>query len=239
MKRLITTPRPKAARVYFAEPVTSGGSDVAIKYCPKKTSLACSDEYDLGKEGKLNHPNVLHPLTHAETATDYITAWEWSSLGTVKSHIQKGERFSATTIRFIIRDVIDGLKYLHAQGYEHQDLHTDNVFLFLPTESQASSGVKYAAKIGDFDRIGVASEFNMTPMFLADECSVAQLIGIMLSGQLPKTDEDYVPGEPGCKLGESIHLPTGPMDILTNTCTMDDRKSLQWIRDHEWMKDVK
>jgi serine/threonine-protein kinase len=90
--------------------------------------------------GRLTHPNIVSVFDYGETADAAYIVMEFVDGPTLKSLLDKRERFPLDRIRRIMADVLAGLGYSHAHGVVHRDIKPGNVML-------ASDG---RAKIADF-----------------------------------------------------------------------------------------
>lgn len=117
------------ARVYLAEQ-RSLQRLVALK-------LLCADmagdpiaRRQLIGEGKsaarMSHPNLLAVFDIGEVGGLPYIATEYLARGTLRDRLD--ESFDAATVLRLMRDLAQGLKYLHEQGFLHRDLKPSNIF---------------------------------------------------------------------------------------------------------------
>ena len=113
----------------------------------------------------IHHPNIvgLHQVLHAPQKNSSYLIMELGDCGSLKKIVDsKSVDLSEKTIATILKQVVDGLSYLHSQGIVHQDIKPSNILMF-------STGV---AKIGDF---GIGHSFESaetvvgTPAYQAPE----------------------------------------------------------------------
>ena len=116
----------------------------AIKLGGRLGSSPAQLEREIRTMRKLSHPNIvkLHEvLRRTDTSTAYLIM-EYAEYGTLS-----GKVLSEDEIAAVLKQVIEGLQHLHAQGIVHQDLKPSNIMLF------ADGSVK----IGDF---GIGHSFQ-------------------------------------------------------------------------------
>ena len=90
--------------------------------------------------GRLTHPNIVGVFDYGETGDIAYIVMEYVDGPSVKSLVDKQERFAIADTMRIMKDLLDGLQFSHARGVVHRDIKPANVML-------TSDG---QAKIADF-----------------------------------------------------------------------------------------
>ncbi|ODV59173.1 kinase-like protein [Ascoidea rubescens DSM 1968] len=79
----------------------------------------------------LDHLNVVQYLGFEQVGNRYSLFLEYVAGGSVGSCIRMHGKFDEQMIRFLTKQVLDGLSYLHSLGILHRDLKADNLLLDL------------------------------------------------------------------------------------------------------------
>ncbi|EAY08243.1 CAMK family protein kinase [Trichomonas vaginalis G3] len=145
-------------RKYYAAKVFK----LAKTYPNAKTSLPLEREVRIMK--KIHHENIVNfrEVLFAPEKNAFYLIMEWGNCGSLQNLIDTKIKIAEKTIASIFRQLVNGLSYLHSQGFVHQDIKPSNVLLF-------SDGT---AKIGDF---GIGHSFQSaetvvgTPAYQAPE----------------------------------------------------------------------
>ncbi len=123
--------------------------------------------------GRLTHPNIVGVYDYGETAELAYIVMEFVDGDTLKSLLDRHERFALPDIGRIMRDVLAGLQYSHQRGVVHRDIKPANLML-------TSSG---QAKIADFGiaRIESSSLTQVgtvmgTPAYMSPEQFMGQVV---------------------------------------------------------------
>ncbi|GAM26943.1 hypothetical protein SAMD00019534_101180, partial [Acytostelium subglobosum LB1] len=182
------------------------GDFVAVKQInltkiPKDQLQGIMNEIDLLKN--LNHANIVKYLKYVKTKECLYIVLEYVENGSLSSIIKKFGKFPETLVSVYIRQVLEGLVYLHEQGVVHRDIKGANIL----TTKEGK------IKLADF---GVATKFDDmaaaavvgTPYWMAPEI-------IELNGASTKSDIWSV----GCTVIELLtgappYYDLGPMPAL-------------------------
>lgn len=184
------------------------GDFVAIKQVklsniPKDQLGGIMTEIDLLK--KLKHDNIVKYIGYSKTKDSLNIVLEYVENGSLQSIVSKFGRFPETLVRVYIKQVLEGLLYLHNQGVIHRDIKGANI---LTTK-------KGHVKLADFgvavDKLHAASDTSDvvgTPYWMAPEI-------IELAGASPQSDIWSV----GCTVielltGEPPYFDLAPMPAL-------------------------
>ena len=154
----------------------------------------------------LNHPNITKILEHFESEKYYLIIMEYINGGNLFSFVKKRRKLSEKTAKFLFRQIIQGIKYIHSKNIVHRDIKLENILI----------DVNNNIKICDFGIGKILDNKNKklhdqcgTPMYMAPEIllstkekgydafpvdlwSAGIALYIMLSGTLPFSihDED-------------------------------------------------
>ena len=80
---------------------------------------------------KLNHPNIvsLHEVIHVKDSGVVYIIEDYADCGNLASLVKSGVDFNPDQIRYIFKQVVEGVCYLHENGIVHQDLKPQNILL--------------------------------------------------------------------------------------------------------------
>lgn len=168
------------AQVYRAQ-VKSSGKEVAIKMIDKKTMKASRMtqrvEHEVKIHYQLKHPSILELYTFFEDKNYVYLVLELCHNGEMQQYLKGRPRPSLDEdeTRHYLKQVIDGMVYLHSYGILHRDLTLSN--LLLTKEMNV--------KIADF---GLATKLNIpdekhftmcgTPNFISPEIASRNAHGL-------------------------------------------------------------
>lgn len=79
----------------------------------------------------LDHPNITQYLGFEDVGDTYSLFLEYVAGGSVASCLSNYGRFDDKLIRYLTRQITDGLAYLHSEGILHRDLKAANLLLDL------------------------------------------------------------------------------------------------------------
>ncbi|KAL3080322.1 hypothetical protein niasHS_012427 [Heterodera schachtii] len=89
---------------------------------------------------QLDHPNTVR-MHHDFQESDYLfEVLDYAKKGDLHTYLERHGPLDETTCRAWMRQVIDGVSYLHEKGIVHRDLKPENILLFK----------RDVLKIGDF-----------------------------------------------------------------------------------------
>ena len=133
-------------------------------------------ETDLMK--KLNHPNITKILECFESEKYYLIIMEYINGGNLFSFVKKRRKLSEKTAKFLFRQIILGIKYIHSQNIVHRDIKLENILI----------DVNNNIKICDFG-IGKILDNNNNKLY--DQCGTPMYMApeILLSNK----DKGYYP----------------------------------------------
>lgn len=199
------------AKVRLGRCVLSGEAR-AIKTMKKSEAHAKLFGTEIAIIKRVKHPNIVQTFDVYETSTHIHIVMEYMEGGMLYDAIEDGVRFSECDIAQFMRELLDGIMYLHNHGIVHRDIKPENVLC-------TSQNTPLHVKIADFGLSSIASvagikENHMlmstiigTPEFIAPEIANRQeytekvdmwALGMLcyntICGQLPLDDtRDMIP----------------------------------------------
>ncbi len=123
--------------------------------------------------GRLSHPNIVAVYDYGETNDIAYIVMEFVDGPSLKSPLDKHERFALSDIQRIMDDLLAGLQFSHDRGVVHRDIKPANIML--TSEGQA--------KIADFgiariERSSMTQAGTMlgTPAYMSPEQFMGQVV---------------------------------------------------------------
>ena len=111
------------------------GRIVAIKSFNKKTLSKNNNEkkilYETNLMKQLNHPNITKILELFETEDYIFIIMEYINGGNLFSFIKKRRKLSEKTAKFLFKQIIEGIKYIHSKNIVHRDIKLENILIDL------------------------------------------------------------------------------------------------------------
>ena len=78
---------------------------------------------------RLNHPNIVSVYTVEHTDNCTMIVMENMAGGSLKSFLNKHTRLPYIIVRKYTTDMLEGLRYLHNEGFIHRDIKPGNALL--------------------------------------------------------------------------------------------------------------
>ncbi|CDF40084.1 Serine/threonine protein kinase [Chondrus crispus] len=103
------------------------GEPKAIKTMKKDEAYAKIFGTEVAIIKKVNHPNIVKTYDVFETSMHIHIVMEYLEGGMLYDAIEDGVRFDEEDIAQFMRELIDGILYLHDMGIVHRDLKPENV----------------------------------------------------------------------------------------------------------------
>ncbi|XP_029952792.1 death-associated protein kinase 2 isoform X2 [Salarias fasciatus] len=183
----------------------STGAEYAAKFIKKRQSRASRRgvrreeiEREVDILQQLQHPNVVALHDVFENRTDVVLILELVSGGELFDFLAQKESLCEEEATQFIKQVLDGVQYLHSKRIAHFDLKPENIMLLdrnvsLPRIKLIDFGLAHKIEAGaDFKNIFGTPEFvapeivNYEPLGLeADMWSIGVITYILLSGASP------------------------------------------------------
>ncbi|XP_020559708.1 death-associated protein kinase 2 isoform X1 [Oryzias latipes] len=183
----------------------SSGTEFAAKFIKKRISRASRRgvkreeiEREVGILQQLQHPNIVALHDVYENRTDVVLIMELVSGGELFDFLAQKESLSEEEATQFIKQILDGVQYLHSKRIAHFDLKPENIMLLdrnasLPRIKLIDFGLAHQIEAGaDFKNIFGTPEFvapeivNYEQLGLeADMWSIGVITYILLSGASP------------------------------------------------------
>ena len=101
---------------------------------------------------ELDHPNILKFIESRENSENIYIITEYYNGGTLDAFLKKYQKknnkpLSEETVQYIMRQIIEGLKYLHNNNIMHRDLKLSNIMLQYDDENDCIHNNIMKAKI--------------------------------------------------------------------------------------------
>ena len=153
------------------------GRIVAVKSFNKNNSELTGDnmkkiKYETDLMKKLNHPNITKILEMFEDEKYFLIIMEYINGGNLFSFVKKRRKLSEKTAKFLFRQIILGIKYIHEQNIVHRDIKLENLLIDLNNN----------VKICDF---GIGRKLENKKQLLHDQCGTLMYMApeILLSSK--------------------------------------------------------
>ncbi|XP_026175490.1 death-associated protein kinase 2a [Mastacembelus armatus] len=183
----------------------STGLEFAAKFIKKRQSMASSRgvrreeiEREVNILQQIQHPNIVTLHDVYENRTDVVLILELVSGGELFDFLAQKESLSEEEATQFIKQILEGVNYLHARKIAHFDLKPENIMLLdknvpLPRIKLIDFGLAHKIEAGvEFKNIFGTPEFvapeivNYEPLGLeADMWSIGVITYILLSGASP------------------------------------------------------
>ena len=153
------------------------GRIVAVKSFDKNNSELTGDNmkkilYETDLMKKLNHPNITKILEMFDDEKYFMIIMEYINGGNLFSFVKKRRKLSEKTAKFLFRQIILGIKYIHEQNIVHRDIKLENLLIDLNNN----------VKICDF---GIGRRIKNKNQLLHDQCGTLMYMApeILLSSK--------------------------------------------------------
>lgn len=209
----------------------------------------------------LDHLNIVQYLGFEQKKNIYSLFLEYVAGGSISSCLKSYGKFDEPLVKFITRQVLEGLKYLHSNGILHRDLKADNLLLEIDGTCKISDfGISKKSQdiyCNNAEMSMQGTVFWMAPEVIhsivedkkqgysakVDIWSLGCVVLEMFAGQRPWSNEAVVSAI--YKIGKTKLAPPIPEDIsaeakdfLTACFTIDSQKrpTAEELLQHPFMK---
>lgn len=199
---------------------------------------------------KMNY-NTIRIFETFETQNYILIVMEYICGGDLLSFVRKRAKLNEATAKYIFRQIIEGLQYLHSQNIVHRDIKLDNILIDLTnTVKICDFGVSRQIKKGQImhDQCGtpayIAPEIllnNGYEGFGVDIWSAGVVLYTMLAGMVPfkhKYLNDLQISIMQGKYEDIENISLEAMDLIKGILQTDPSKRLKIedILNHEWLR---
>jgi serine/threonine protein kinase len=224
---------------------------IVPRQCLNTSSLRTRFEEEVHILRRLDHPGIVHLLDVMQDSEHYFLFMEYCSHGELFNFVHDHGRLKEVQARFIIREVLEALHYIHSQGIAHRDIKLENIFI----------SEQCHVKIGDFGLgknvgdDGFCATSCGSPYYASPECLSGSLYnakksdiwscGIalywLLTGGPPWTGRNHFQLFEQIKKGD-YKIPEGLNenceDFLKKLLTVDPgrRLMIEEAFEHPWLK---
>ena len=217
--------------------------------------------YETNLMKKLNHPNITKILELFESEKYILLIMEYINGGNLFSFVKKRRKLSEKTSKFLFKQIILGIKYIHSMNIVHRDIKLENILI----------DIKNNIKICDFGISKILSSKDQklydqcgTPMYMAPEIflsnkekgyeafpidlwSAGIALYIMLSGTLPFCSKGDLNEKEKYSLRNSIinsnfkpieNISFEALDLLNGLLRKDPKRRFKVndVLNHPWLK---
>ncbi len=240
------------------------GRVVAIKSFNKQ-SLDIENKkkilYETNLMKKLNHPNITKILELFESEKYILLIMEYINGGNLFSFVKKRRKLSEKTSKFLFKQIILGIKYIHSMNIVHRDIKLENILIDIKNNIKICDfGISKILSLKDqklYDQCG-------TPMYMAPEIflsnkekgydpfpidlwSAGIALYIMLSGTLPFCTKGDLNNKEKFSLRNSIinsnfkpieNISFEALDLLNGLLRKDPKRRFKVndVLNHPWLK---
>ena len=158
----------KGKREFFATKVINKSQINGIDF--KELKIA-ENEYKILKS--LNHSNIVRLEELKITKDYYLIIMEYINGGTLFECLQRyknkyNKMFSEDIVQFLMRQIIDSIKYIHSKNINHNDIRIDNIMVNFDNEKDRLDLNMMEAKIKIIDTsfIDFDCYLNINPIMM-------------------------------------------------------------------------
>lgn len=169
--------------VYKGTSITSPGEEYAIKMVSKKNMSDKVFNY-LEREVEIlqlfNHENVVRLKDIKATDNHYYLIFEYCNGGDLANYRKlKGGHVDNSKVRFLLRQIRQGMDALYLKNAIHRDIKLSNILLTYPDEESKASDTPIV-KLGDFGFARLSSQAGEQDTKNIDESQIMSIVGTPL-----------------------------------------------------------
>ncbi|KAJ3274635.1 hypothetical protein HDV01_002477 [Terramyces sp. JEL0728] len=242
----------------------TSGEEVAIKFIKKDSVTTTEKRFKLQREigilRTVSHPNLVHLIEVIENDTHIGMVLEYASGGELFEYILSRQNLSEKEAAKFFFQLIDGVSFLHHNGYVHRDLKLENLLLdknrnMIITDFGFAN---FYQPMGDRilstscgSPVYAAPELVVNDEYigeLADIWSCGVILYAMVCGSLPFDDDpENEDGENMAQLYKHIYESELTFPVkLTSECkhllkrilntNPNERATMEEIKSHKWLQ---
>ena len=149
--------------------------------------------YEISIMKELDHPNIVKLTESFQSHNHFYVIMEYCNGGSLSSCLEKyGKPFPIEILQYFMRQIVDGLQYIHSKKVIHRDLKLDNILVTYKTKEDKLKDnlLKSQIKIIDFGlaiKLGpkkFAETIIGTPLFM-DPKMLEEMNGLRDSKKRP------------------------------------------------------
>ena len=85
--------------------------------------------YEMNMIKNLKHRNIIQVFETFDTPDYILIIMEYISCGDLLSYVRKRVRIPEHHAKFIFKQIIEGLQYIHSKNISHRDIKLDNILI--------------------------------------------------------------------------------------------------------------
>ena len=129
-------------------------------------------ENELGILKDLHHPNIVHLEDVKKDDKNYYIVMEYVNGGSLSDCLKNyknkyGRAFPEEIVQFLMRQIVDAIRYIHQRNIIHRDLKLDNIMVSFDNENDKNNCNMMRAKIKIID-FGMATKLTQDKNNLAN-----------------------------------------------------------------------
>ena len=210
--------------------------------------------HEVGILLRLNrHPNVVKLFETFETGRHILLVMELCAGGDLLNYVRKRKKLDEQSAKYLFKQLIEGLGYLHARNVLHRDIKLDNILLDgKGIVKIADFGVSKQVRPGEIMREQCGTPAYIAPEiirdrgytgFKADLWSAGVVLYAMLYGTVPfkaNNMQDLHKLILAAKYNLKDEISEGAKSILRALLEPDPvkRLTIKQVLTHPWMADV-
>ncbi|OHT05995.1 CAMK family protein kinase [Tritrichomonas foetus] len=234
------------------------GKEYACKIIPKQMLTSPKLEKRFENEvrimQKLKHPGIIILYAMFKDTLNYYLIMEYCPHGTLLNYISENGSVSENDAKYIFKQIVLSLKYIHSQSVIHRDIKPENILI------DENKNIK----IIDFGLAEFYFKENENELITSQSGSLIYMSPEWVSGQYNGVKNDiwalgiilyilFFKGIPWTKqnhkivvkqiseltffVSKSISEPA--RDLINSILTYEDKRlTLEQIENHEWLKNV-
>ena len=233
------------------------GEERAMKIVSKQSE---SSQNEIEILRRVSHPNIVNIYEIFEDNKKYYIITELLDGGELFEFITNQGTFSETDAAILMKQILQGVNYLHSQYIVHRDLKPENIMLI----SKPNSAKKYSLKIIDFgtaiqihpgQKINkfIGTSYYIAPEVLAEnyneKCDVwscGVIMYILLCGYPPFNGSSNVDifhniqySQPMFNAEEWKDVSPSAIELIKNMLNKNPNKryTAEMCLDHKWFKE--